>query len=184
MLCEFFFNFYFILFSLLECNCFTMLCQFLRYNKVNQLYVNIYPIPLEPPYDPHIPPLWVITEHRTELPVLYSSFPLASYFTHGSVYKSMLLSQFIPYPVPPIYIGKSRSFTFPQSLRSAYQKSTKRKTKKMHKCKINLRRITIFSLTKLSPSATVAHFLTVCPLRKFQNSLHKSYTCFCRLTPK
>ena len=30
-----------------------------------------------------------ITEHRAELPVLYSSFPLASYFTHGSVYVSV-----------------------------------------------------------------------------------------------
>ena len=30
-------------------NCFTILCQFLLYNKVNQLYVYIYPLPLEPP---------------------------------------------------------------------------------------------------------------------------------------
>ena len=73
--------------------------------QVNQLYVNIYPIPLEPPYDPHIPPLWVITEHRTELPVLHSSFPLAIYFTHGRVYMPMLLSQFIPYPVPPFILA-------------------------------------------------------------------------------
>ena len=33
--------FFFI--SLLEYNCFTMLCQFLLYNEVNQLYVYIYP---------------------------------------------------------------------------------------------------------------------------------------------
>ena len=31
-----------------------------------------------------------------ELPVLYSSFPLAIYFTHGSVYFSKLVSLFIP----------------------------------------------------------------------------------------
>ena len=104
-MCVNYLNFYFILFSLLECNCFITLHQFLLYNKVNQLYVNIYPIPLEPPYDPHIPPLWVITDHQTELPVLYSSFPLVSCFTHGSVSKSMLLSQFIPYPVPPFTLA-------------------------------------------------------------------------------
>ena len=34
---------FFPLTSLLEYNCFTMLCQFLLYNKVNQLYVYIYP---------------------------------------------------------------------------------------------------------------------------------------------
>ena len=33
----------FFLTSLLEYNCFTMLCQFLLYNKVKQLYVYIYP---------------------------------------------------------------------------------------------------------------------------------------------
>ena len=33
----------FFLTSLLEYNCFTMLCYFLLYNKVNQLYVYIYP---------------------------------------------------------------------------------------------------------------------------------------------
>ena len=33
---------------------------------------------------PPVPPLCVITEHQAELPVLYSSFPLAVYFTHGS----------------------------------------------------------------------------------------------------
>ena len=30
-----------------------------------------------------IPPLWVITEHQAELPLVYRSFPLASYFIHG-----------------------------------------------------------------------------------------------------
>ena len=39
--------------SLLEYTCFTMLCQFLLYNKVNQLYVYIYP-PI--PSLLHLPP--------------------------------------------------------------------------------------------------------------------------------
>ena len=33
-----------------------------------------------------------------ELPVLYSSFPLAIYFTHGSIYLSVFLFQSIPIP--------------------------------------------------------------------------------------
>ena len=40
---------------LLECNCFTMLYSFLLYNKVNQLYVYIYPLSIEsspPPLHP------------------------------------------------------------------------------------------------------------------------------------
>ena len=43
-----------------------------------------------------IPPLWVITEPWAELPVMYSRFPLAIYFTHGSVFMPNLISQFIP----------------------------------------------------------------------------------------
>ena len=46
--------------SLLEYNCFTMVCWFLLYNKVNQLYVYIYPhIPslLRLPPTLPIPPL-------------------------------------------------------------------------------------------------------------------------------
>ena len=76
-----------------------MVCQFLLYNKVNQLYVYIYPhIPFLshlPPTLP-IPPLQVVTKHRADLPVLCSCFPLAIYFTFCSVYMSMLLSHFVP----------------------------------------------------------------------------------------
>ena len=81
-----------------------MVCQFLLYNKVNQLYVYIYPhipsfllLPLTLP----IPPFQVITKHQADLPVRCSCFPLAIYFTFGSVYMSMSLSHFIPaYPSP------------------------------------------------------------------------------------
>ena len=82
----------FFLTSLLECNCFTMVCQFLLYNKVNQLYVYIYPhissLLRFPPTLP-IPPLQVVTKHRADLPVLCGCFPLAIYFTFGSVYMSL-----------------------------------------------------------------------------------------------
>ena len=90
--------------SLLEYNCFTLVCQFLLYNKLNQLHIYIYPhIPslLRLPPTLPIPPLQVGTEHRADLPVLCGCFPLAIYFTFGSVYMSMPLSQFVPaYPSP------------------------------------------------------------------------------------
>ena len=96
--------FLFFLTSLLKYNCFTMLCQFLLYKKVNQLYAYIYPyIPslLRLPPTLPIPPLQVVTKHQVDHPVLCSCFPLAIYFTFGSVYMSMLLSHFIPaYPSP------------------------------------------------------------------------------------
>ena len=90
--------------SLLECKCFTMVCQFLLYNKVNQLYTYIYShissLLCLPPTLP-IPPLQVVAKHGADLPVLCSCFPLAIYFTFGSVYMSMLLSHFVPaYPSP------------------------------------------------------------------------------------
>ena len=83
-----------------------MLCQFLLYNKVNQLCVYIYPhIPSLfhlPPATP-IPPLYGGTKHQADLPVQCSCLPLATYFTFGSVYMSMLLSHFVPaYPSHPV----------------------------------------------------------------------------------
>ena len=74
---------------------------FLLYNELNQLYTDIHPVPLELLLPPPIPLPQILTEHRAELPVPYRSSPLASYFTHGSVYISMLLSQFMsPSPFP------------------------------------------------------------------------------------
>ena len=83
-----------------------MVCQFLLYNKVNQLYIYIYIYPhisslLRLPPTLPIPPLQVVTEHRADLPVLCGCFPLAIYFTFGSVYMLVLLSHFVPaYPSP------------------------------------------------------------------------------------
>ena len=87
--------------------CFTMACQFLLYNKENELYVYIYPhIPsllCLPPTLP-IPPLQVITKRWADLPVLCSCFPLANHFTFDSVYMSMLLSLKIFFPASPLKI--------------------------------------------------------------------------------
>ena len=57
------------------------------YNKINQLKVCIYPLPVGPPsHRTPTQPHWVITELGAELPALYRSFPLALCFTHGSMY--------------------------------------------------------------------------------------------------
>ena len=86
-------------FFLLAYNCFIM-CQFLLYNEVNQLYVYIYPLPLGPLSHIPLPHPTHLGHHRA--PVLYSRFPQAIYFTHGSVCMSNLISQFIPpSPSPP-----------------------------------------------------------------------------------
>ena len=96
--------FWFFLTSLLEYNCFTMVCQFLHYSKLNQLYLYIYPHISShlrlPPTLPN-PPLQVVTKHRADLPVLCSCFPLAFYFTLGSIYQSLPLSHFVPAYLSP-----------------------------------------------------------------------------------
>ena len=67
---------------------------------MNQLYVYIYPLLLEPPSHqlpaPRLPPSPVITEYGAKISVLYSRFSLAIHFTHNSVCMSVLLSQFVP----------------------------------------------------------------------------------------
>ena len=52
---------------------------------------------------PHpIPSIQVVTEHQFELLESYSKFPLAIYFTYGSVYVSKLLPPFVHLlPTPP-----------------------------------------------------------------------------------
>ena len=106
-----------------------MVSQFLLYNKVNQLYIHIYPhisclLPL-PPTLP-IPPLQVVTKHQADLPVLCSCFPLAIYFTFGSVYMSMPLSHFIPTytPLPvsssPFSMYASLFLSCPQVLQNLF----------------------------------------------------------------
>ena len=81
-----------------------MLCQFLWYNKVDQLYVHIHPLPLALP--PHSIPLFHLyrSSQSTELSCLChtpGSFLLAIYSTHGSIFMSNRISQFIPPSLSP-----------------------------------------------------------------------------------
>ena len=63
------------------------------------MYAYVYP--LEPPS--HCLRSTSLGHHRgAELPLLYNSFPLAICFTHGGVYMSMPLSQFIPPSPSPL----------------------------------------------------------------------------------
>ena len=83
----------------LEYNCFTMLCWLLPCNK-NQLYVYIDCLPPEPPSHPHPTPLG---HYRAPnwAPCAIGQFPTSYLFAHGSVYMSLLLSQFVtPSPSP------------------------------------------------------------------------------------
>ena len=47
-----------------------------------------------------VPPIWVPTGHRAELPVLYSRFPLAICFPHANVYIPRY-SLSLSHPPPP-----------------------------------------------------------------------------------
>ena len=89
--------FFFLNRSLQEYNCFTILCQFFLYTKVNETYAYICPhIPSLlslPPILP-IPPLQVIAKHQADLPVLCCCFPLT--ISHSVVYICRRYSHFTP----------------------------------------------------------------------------------------
>ena len=53
---------------------------------MDQPWVHICPLPLEPPVSHLSPPLLVAMEPWCEFPESYSKFPLAVYFTYVSVY--------------------------------------------------------------------------------------------------
>ena len=75
---------------------------FLLYSNMSQLYVYVYPLPLDPPSHPVIAiPLQVITECQAEIPVLCSSLPLASSFTLLCIYVRAALPIRPTLPFPP-----------------------------------------------------------------------------------
>ena len=75
-----------------------MLCQFLLYNNVDQLYEYIYPLPLEPP--PPAPPSH--PARASQSPRLSSLCYTAPCFKHGSAYMLIPLSQLIPPSPSPL----------------------------------------------------------------------------------
>ena len=79
-------------------------CVSFWYNKVNQLYIQIYTLPLWPPLPPSSP--LPRSSQSTDLsPMLHSRFPRAICFTHGSVCVSLLVSQFVsPSPSTTSYL--------------------------------------------------------------------------------
>ena len=85
-----------------------MLCQFLLYNKVNQLYVYMYPhIPslLRFPPTLPIPPLQVVTKHRADLPLCYAAASHQLSILHLVVYLCQCYSLTSPQlPLPPCVI--------------------------------------------------------------------------------
>ena len=59
------------------------------FSKVNQLYMHMDLVF-------RFFPTYAIAEYWVEFPVLYSRFLLVTYFICSNVYKSILISQFIP----------------------------------------------------------------------------------------
>ena len=70
-------HFSFSVFLLLEDDSFAVVYSFLLHNNVNQLFVHLYRLLVDPPSPPPIPALQVRTEHGAQLLVWNSSFPLA-----------------------------------------------------------------------------------------------------------
>ena len=110
---------------LLEYNCFTRVCQFLLYNKVNQVYVYIYPhisSLLRLPSILPIPPFQVDTEHRADLPVLCGCFPLFYIWQCIYVHAILSLRPSLPFPLPmsssPFSTSASLFLSCPQVLQN------------------------------------------------------------------
>ena len=78
-----------------------MLHWFLRHTLISRNYLYLLSLLSVSSVLPHpIPPLYVVTEHQAGLPVLFSSFLLIIYFTHGSVNMSLPLTPSLLLPVP------------------------------------------------------------------------------------
>ena len=78
----------------------SLLYNFVLVSGVQQrelaMSIHISPLSCASPHPPDIPPLYAITEHQAQSPVLCSSFSLATCFIHGCVYMSVHLSELVP----------------------------------------------------------------------------------------
>ena len=91
-----------------------MLHWFLRHTLISRNYLYLLSLLSVSSVLPHpVPPRYVVTEHQAGLPVLFSSFLLIIYFTHGSVNMSLPLTPSLLLPVPSSW----RGFSLPTSMR-------------------------------------------------------------------
>ena len=75
---------------------------------ISPFLLSLLPHPTLPPFHPSR------SSQSTGLPMLYSSFLLVLYFTHYSVYMSMLLSQLVlASPSPTVLISPFSTSAFP-----------------------------------------------------------------------
>ena len=81
------------------------------------IHISPYHLPLEPPSHLPYPTSLGHAKYRADLPVLCCCFPLANYFTFGSVYMSMLLltSPQLPPPTsfPQVHSLRLRLYSCP-----------------------------------------------------------------------
>ena len=83
-----------------------------------RIHISPYPLPLASPSHPPYPNLLSGHKAPADLPVLCGCFPLAIYFTFGSVYISMPLSHFVSaYPstslCPQVHSVRLRLYSCP-----------------------------------------------------------------------
>ena len=109
---------YFLKTSLLEYNCFTIVCQFLLYNKVNQLYMYIYPHISSLPSSLSHPSRWSQSTELISLCYAAASHYLFYIWQCIYVHATLSLRPSLYFPLPlsssPFSMSASLFLSFPQ----------------------------------------------------------------------